>query len=70
MGWIQIGKGVYQDCILSPCFFNVYAEYIMWNAELDVTQAGIKIAGTNVGKLRHADDNTLVEESEEPLEEY
>ena len=70
MEWLKIGKGVRQGCTLSPCLFNVYAEYIMWNAELDVTQAGIKIAGTNVGKLRHADDNTLVEESEEPLDEY
>ena len=57
--WFQIGKGVCQDCILSPCLFNLYAEYIMWNAELDEVQAGIKIAGRNINNLRYADDTTL-----------
>ena len=62
--WFQIGEGVYQGCILSPCIFNLYAEYIMWNAGLDETQAGIKIAGGNINNLRYADDTTLMEESE------
>ena len=61
--WFQIGKGVRQACILSPCLFNLYAEYIMRNA----TQAGIKIAGRNINNLRHADDTTLMAESEEEL---
>ena len=61
----QIGKGVRQDCILSPCLFNLYAEYIMRNAGLDETQAGIKIAGRNINKPRYADDTTLMAESEE-----
>ena len=61
----QIGKGVRQDCIWSPCLFNFYAEYIMRNAELDETQAGIKIAGRNINNLRYADDTTLMAESEE-----
>ena len=65
--WFQIGKGVHQGCILSPCLFNFYAEYIMRNAGLDEAQAGIKIAGRNVNNLRHADDTTLMEESEEEL---
>ena len=65
--WFQIGKGVCQGCILSPCLFNLYAEYIMWNARLDKAQAGIKIAGRNINKLRYADDNTLMAESEEVL---
>ena len=65
--WFQIGKGVHQGCILSPCLFNLYAEYIMRNAELDEAQAGIKIAGRNVNNLRYADDTTLVAESEEEL---
>ena len=69
MGWIQIGKGVPQVCILSPCLFNLYAEY-MWNAKLDEAQAGIKIARRNISKLRYADDTTLTEESEEPLDEH
>ena len=55
----QIGKGVHQGCILSPCLFNFYAEYIMWNAELDESQAGIKTAGRNINSLRYADDTTL-----------
>ena len=63
--WFQIGKGVCQGCILSPCLFNFYAEYIMRNARLEETQAGIKIAGRNINKLRYADDTTLMAESEE-----
>ena len=61
--WFQIGKGVCQDCILSPCLFNLYAEYIMRNARLDETQAGIKIARRNINNLRYADDTTLMEET-------
>ena len=61
----QIGKGIRQGCILSPCFFNFYAEYIMRNAGLEETQAGIKIAGRNINNLRYADDNTLLAESGE-----
>ena len=56
--WFQIGKGVHQGCILAPCLFNLYAEYIMRNAELDEAQAGIKIAGRNINNLRHVDDIT------------
>ena len=63
--WFQIGKGVRQGCILSPCLFNFYAEYIMRNAGLDEGQAGIKIAGRNINNLRYADDTTLMAESEE-----
>ena len=62
----QIRKGVRQVCILSPCLFNLYAEYIMGNARLDEAQAGIKIAGRNINNLRYADDTTLMAESEEP----
>ena len=65
--WFQIGKGVRQDCIFSPCVFNLYAEYIMRNAGLQEAQAGIKIAGRNINHLRHADDTTLMAESEEEL---
>ena len=65
MDWFKIGKGVSQDCILSPCLFNFYAEHIMWNARLNEAQAGIKIAGRNVNNLRYADDTTLIAESEE-----
>ena len=65
--WFQIGKGVSQGCILSPCLFNLYAEYIMRNAGLDEAQAGIKIARGNINNLRYADDTTLMEESEEEL---
>ena len=65
--WFQIGKGVRQGCILSPCLFNLYAEYIMRNAGLDEVQAGIKIAGRNINNLRYADDTTLMAESEEEL---
>ena len=63
----QIGKGVPQSCILSPCLFNLYAEYIMRNAGLEEAQAGIKIAGRNINNLRYADDTTLMAESEEEL---
>ena len=64
---VQIGKGVRQGCILSPCLFNLYAKYIMKNAGLEKAQAGIKIAGKNINKLRYADDTTLMAESEEEL---
>ena len=73
MDWFQIGKGVCQGCILSPCLFNFYAEYLMRNAGLDEAQAGIKITGRNINNLRyaddttHADDTTLMAESEEEL---
>ena len=63
-------KGVRQGCILSSCLFNLYAEYIRQNAKLDEAQAGIKIARRNISKLRYADDTTLTEESEEPLDEH
>ena len=65
--WFQSGKGVCQGCILSPCLFNFYAEYIMRNAGLDEAQAGIKIAGRNINNLRYADDTTLMAESKEEL---
>ena len=65
--WFQVGKGVRQGCILSPCFFTLYAEYIMRNAGLEEAQAGIKIAGRNINNLRYADDTTLMAESEEEL---
>ena len=65
--WVQIGKEVCQGCILSPCLFNLYAEYIMRNAELEEAQAGIKIARRNINNLRYADDTTLMAESEEEL---
>jgi len=65
--WFQIGKGVHQGCILSPCLFNLYAEYIMQNARLDEAQAGIKIAGRNINYLIYADDTTLMAESKEEL---
>ena len=65
--WFQIGKGVHQGCILSPCLFNLYAEYIMRNPGLNEAQAGIKIAGRNINNLRYADDTTLMAESEEEL---
>ena len=68
--WFQIGKGVCQDCILSPCLFNLYAEYIMRNAELEETQAGMKIAGRNINNLRYADGTTLMAESEKELKAY
>ena len=65
MDWFQMGQGVRQGCILSPCLFNLYAEYIMRNARLDEAQAGIKIAGRNINNLRYADDTILMAESEE-----
>ena len=65
--WFQIGKGVRQGCILSPCFFNLYAEYIMRNAGLEETQAGIKIAGRNISNLRYADATILMPESKDKL---
>ena len=70
--WFQIGKGVCQGCIMSPCFFNVYAEYIMRNARLGEAQAGIKIARRNINNIRYADDTTLMAEqrrTKEPLDE-
>ena len=65
--WFQIGKGVHQGCILSPCLFNLYAEYIMRNAGLEEAQGGIKIAGRNINNLRYGKDTTLMAESEEEL---
>ena len=65
--WLQIGKGVREGCILSPCLFNFYAEYIMRNTRLEEAQAGIKIAGRNINNLRYADDTTFMAESEEEL---
>ena len=67
MAWFQIGKGVCQGCTLSPCLFNLYTEYFMWNAGQDEAQAGIKIAGRNINNLRYADDTTRMAESEEEL---
>ena len=68
MNWFKIGKGVCQDCVLSPWLFNFYAEYIMQNVRLDEAQVGIKIAGRNINNLRYADDTTLVAESKEELQ--
>ena len=65
--WFQLGKRVHQGCILPPCLSNLYAEYIMRNAQLEETQAGIKIAGRNINNLRYADDTTFIAESEEEL---
>ena len=67
MDWFQIGKGVCEGCIFSPCSFNLYSEYIMQNAGLDEAQAGIKIARRNINNLRYADDTTLMAESEEEI---
>ena len=67
MDWFQIGKGVHQGCILSPCLFNLYTEYMMWHARLDEAQGRIKISGRNINNLRYADDTTLTAESEEEL---
>ena len=67
MDWFKIGKGVRQGCILSPCLFNFYAEYIMWNARLDEAQAGIKIAGRNTNNHRYPEDTTFMVESKEEL---
>ena len=66
-GWFQIGKGVHQGCILSPCLFNLYVEYIIRNVGLEEAQAGIKISGRNMNNLRYADDTTLTADSEEKL---
>ena len=68
--WFKIGKGVLQSCILSPCLFNFYAEYIMRNARLDEAQDGSKIAGRNVNNFKYADDTTLMAESEEELKSF
>ena len=65
--WFQVGKGVHQGCILSPCLFNLYAEYIMQSAGLDEAQAGIKIAGRKINNVRYRDDTTLTAESKEEL---
>ena len=70
MNRFKIGEGVYQGCILSSCLFNLYAEYIIWNTELDESQAGIKIARKNINNLRYADDTTLMAESEEELKAF
>ena len=67
MDWFQIGKGIRHGCILSPCLFNLYADYIKGNARLDEAQAGIKIAGRNISNLRYADNTTLMAKSEEEL---
>ena len=67
MNWFQTRKGVCQGCILTPCLFNLYAEYIMRNTGLEEAQAGIKIAGRNINNLRYADDTTLMAESDEEL---
>ena len=67
MDWFKIGEGIYQGYILSPCLFNVHAEYIMWNARLDDSQAGLKTAGRNINNLICADDTTLMAESKEEL---
>ena len=67
MDWFQIGKGVHQGCILSPCLLNLHAQYITWNAGLDEAQAGIKIAGRNINNFRYAGDTTLMAESKEEL---
>ena len=67
MDWFQIGKEMCQGCILSPCYFNLHAEYIMWNARLDKAQAAIKITGRNTNNLRYADDTIQMAESEEEL---
>ena len=70
MDWFQIKKGVHQGCILSPCLFNLYAEYIMQNARLDEAQARIRIVGRNINHLRYADDTTLMAESKEELKSF
>ena len=68
MDWFQIGKGVHQGYILSPCLFNLYAEYITWNSRLDEAQAGIKIDGRNISNLKYADTTTFIAEREEELD--
>ena len=67
MDWFQTGKGVHQGCVLLPCLLNFYAEHIMWNAKLDESQAGVKIAGRNISKFRYVDDTTQMAESEKEL---
>ena len=67
MDWLQIGKGVHQGCMSSPCLFKLYADYIVWNAGLEEAQAGIKIVGRNINHLRYADDTTLMAERKEEL---
>ena len=67
MDWFQIGKGVHQGCILSPCLFNLYAEYVIQNARMDDAQTGVKIAGRNINILRYADNITLMAESKQEL---
>ena len=67
MDWFKIGKGIWQGCILSPCLFNIYVEYIMQNARLDEVQVGIKMAGRNINYLKYADETTLMGESGEEL---
>ena len=69
MDWFKIGKGVCQGCVLSPCLFNFYAEYIMWNAQLDESQAGIKIDGRSINNLRYANNTILMAESEDEFKE-
>ena len=68
--WFPVGKGVHQGCILSPCLFNLYAEYIMRNAGLNEAQAGVKIAGRNINNLRYADDTTVIAEKKEELKSF
>ena len=70
MGWFKIGKSIWQGYLLSPCLFNLYAEYVAWNARLNESQAGIKIAGRNINNLRYADDTTLLTENEEELKTF
>ena len=70
MDWFQFGKGIREGCILSPCLFNLHAEYILWNARLDEAQAGIKIARRNINNLRYADNTTLMTESKEELKSF
>ena len=70
MDWFQVGKGVHQGCILSPCLLNFYAEYILWNAGLDEEQAGNKVIGRKINNLRYADDTTLMAESKEELKSF
>ena len=70
MDWLQIGKGVHQGYILSPCLFNFYAEYILWNARLDEAKDGIKISGRYINNLRYADVTTQMAESEEELKSF
>ena len=70
MDWFQIGKGIHQACMLSPCLFNLHAEYVMWNSGLDESQAGIKISRRNINSLKYAGDTTLMAESKEGLKSF